>query len=404
MAAVQRSKRNPFRIHGVAEGDAFADRVNELERLTKSLTDAGSKLMMYGPRRMGKTSALLRAVDRVNAAGGHAFFADLSTASSAADMSNRILSAASAALSRSLSDFITELVKKLKLSITLTPDPATGLVLPGLDLQVREWDADRQRQTLSDVLDALNAMAKRRKITIGIALDEFQEIGSFGGEKAEWHLRGAMQRHHHLAYVLAGSREHLITRMTGPSGAFYKLVDKMLFGPIDTSLLAKRIDQRFRSSGISSDKVGNFIVSAAGPRTRDIIQLSRVCHDRARVTGRVSQPDIPAALQEIVAEDTDLYYSLWKRLTALKQNVLRAVAASEEGLTTKTSLRSFSLGSSAGASNAASALVASGLLVRDDISTGKRVDTPTRYAFDSPFFRLWVERNTLQDMGPTIRI
>ncbi|MBR9976142.1 MAG: hypothetical protein KFF77_11220, partial [Bacteroidetes bacterium] len=172
----KQTERNPFRIHGVATGEAFADRTDEVARMETALGDPGSKLIVYGPRRMGKTSALLRAIERVRKAGGHAFFADLSTASSAADMSNRVLAAAGAALGRSLRDFVTDLISRLKLSVTLSADPATGLLLPGLDLQAREWDASRQRETLTDVLDALDAMAGKRGICIGVALDEFQEI------------------------------------------------------------------------------------------------------------------------------------------------------------------------------------------------------------------------------------
>jgi hypothetical protein len=402
LATDDKQKRNPFRIHGVATGEAFADRVDELARLGKALTDGGSKLIMYGPRRMGKTSALLRAVDTVNKNGGHAIFADLSTASSAADMSNRLLTAAGAILGKSIRDFITDLVSKLKLSITLTADPVTGLVLPGLDVQSRDWNIEKQRQTLTDVLDALDLMARKRSIVIGIALDEFQEIASFGGEKAEWHLRGALQQHHHLAYVLAGSRAHLISRMTGASGAFYKFADKMSFGPINPALLAAWIDKRFRSTGIAAKGVGAVITGIAGSRTRDCIQLARVCHDRARFSGSATATDVEAALKEIVAEENDLYLTMWRNLTTLQQNVLRAIAAADRGLTTRDVLRRFALGSSGAAVNAATAMVEAGLLLREDAHSGERVATPTGYAFDSPFFLAWVWWNALEDMGATM--
>ena len=399
MAKQRRSDRNPFRIHGVASGDAFADRRDEVARLETALTDPGAKLMMYGPRRMGKTSALLRALESVRRDGGHALFADLSTASSAADASNRILGAAGAALGRSLRDFITDLVSKLKLSVSLTADPATGLILPGLDLQARDWDAERQRQTIGDVLDALNAMARKRKICIGIALDEFQEIRRFGGEEIEWQLRGAMQRHHHLAYVLSGSQEHLIERMTASAGAFYKMVDKMRFGPIPPGELAAWIDRRFRASGAESD-AGRDIVDMAGPRTRDIMQLARVCHDRKRGAERLGTDDVTDAMREIVGEEHDLYHSVWRGLTALQQNVLRAVAAADSGLTSRDVLRAYALGSSGAVIHAVRALTKAGILLRADAAPHHPRSAPTGYRFDSPFFHAWVWWNTLADLGP----
>ena len=402
MAVSEKQKSNPFRIHGVAAGDTFADRVEELKRLKASLTDGGSKLILYGPRRMGKTSTLLRAIEMVNKAGGHAIFADLSTASSAADISNRLLAAAGSVLGKSIKDFITELVSKLKLSVTLTADPASGLVLPGLDRQARDGTSEQQRQILTDVLDALDQVAKKRSIIIGVAIAAFQEITTLGGATAEWHLRGAMQQHHHLAYVLAGSRGSLIARMTGSNGAFYKFADKMPFGPIDADLLAAWIERKFRSSGIVADGIGKTIVRTGGSRTRDCIQLARVCHDRARVAGKVVTGDVLSALREIVAEENDLYLTMWRNLTSLQQNVLRAIAAADTGLSGRGVLRRFALGSSGSAINAANALVDSGLLVREEAHTGVRVDTPTGYKYDSPFFLSWVWWNALQDLGPTM--
>ena len=43
---------------------------------------------------MGKTSAIMQAVQQVNQQGGCSFLADLSTASTAIDMGNRIMAAA----------------------------------------------------------------------------------------------------------------------------------------------------------------------------------------------------------------------------------------------------------------------------------------------------------------------
>ena len=53
---------NPFRVHGVVEGDFFTNRTDEIDKISRALTEPGSKLLVYGPRRMGKTSAILEAV------------------------------------------------------------------------------------------------------------------------------------------------------------------------------------------------------------------------------------------------------------------------------------------------------------------------------------------------------
>ena len=86
----------------------FTDRADELNRLIRAMTEPGNKLLVYGPRRMGKTSAIMNAVDTVNKNGGHAFIADLSSASTVVDMGNRILAAASKVMAKKWRSFVTD--------------------------------------------------------------------------------------------------------------------------------------------------------------------------------------------------------------------------------------------------------------------------------------------------------
>ena len=89
----QRSRQNPFRIHATAGGEYFTDRKDELAKFRAILEEPAAKMVGYGHRRMGKSSTLELAVGSVNRAGGPALLADLSTASTLADISNRILPA-----------------------------------------------------------------------------------------------------------------------------------------------------------------------------------------------------------------------------------------------------------------------------------------------------------------------
>ena len=386
-----RTARNPFRIHGVVEDEYFTNRAQEVERIVKTLREPGAKLLVYGPRRMGKTSALARASSRIQAEGGHAIVADLSTASSVTDIGNRVLEAAARSLGRRWRDLVQDFVERLHVTVTLTPEPVTGIIIPSLDVHLRRADLDDQRNTLGNVLDAMEGMARDRKTTIGIVLDEFQEICKFGGESAEWHLRGVIQQHHHVSYVLCGSATHLIERMTDTGRAFYGLLDQLYIGPIDPSHLARWIDSRMEAAGIATSGVGERAIWLAGPRTRDIIQLARKCFDRTRAVGTAGPPEVDDAFGEILEEQDDLWRSLWEQLTPLQQNVLRAVAASTDGLTTQVTLERFSLGSSGSATNSAAALVEVGRLLKAEGGSG--------YGFDSPYFRGWVILHALADIG-----
>jgi len=382
---------NPFRIHGTVGGDYFTDRKDELARFRAILEEPAAKMVVYGHRRMGKSSTLELAVAAVNRAGGHALLADLSTASTLADISNRILSGAAKSMGKRWGELLTDWVKMLKGSVSLKPDLLTGALLPSFDVSVRTDTLERQRETLVSVLDSLNALAKKRKINVGLVLDEFQDIVRFGGESAEWHLRGVVQSHHNVSYIFAGSREHLIRAMLDKGRAFYRMLDEYHFAPIERSHLAAWIDERLASVSLEPQGAGESCVRLGGPRTRDIVQIARKCADRAGDGAAIAWQEVADAFAEIIEEMDDSIRTWWNTLTRQQQNVLRAVAGSSTGLTTGETRKKFSLGESGTPTNAASSLLRDGHLLRTDNGSG--------YVFDSPFVRGWVIIHALPDMG-----
>jgi hypothetical protein len=343
---------------------------------------------------MGKTSALVRAIARHESKGGVAFLADMSTASTIVDIANRILEAAGRALGRKWRDSISDFVQRIGVTITLTPDPSTGLILPSLDVSLRSASLEEQRSSLSKTLDSIDGLAKTRQAPIGIVLDEFQEIQRFGGDRAEWHLRGIIQHHQNVSYVLAGSQAHIIERMLDKGRAFYGLADQMQFGPIDPPHLSAWIDDRMTRGGVKAVGVGAAIVQLAGPRTRDIVQVARQCFDNCKITGQTDERAVAQAFDDVAAEQDALLQSMWNGLTSQQQNVLRAVAADLDGLTTKASIKRFALTSSGAATNAATAMIEAGFLVKSS--------SKTRYSFENPFFSYWVERETMADLGASV--
>ena len=72
------------------------------------LREPQGKLLVTGPRRMGKTSTLARAVERLRRDGDAALLADLSTATTTVDLANRVLAAATASLGRRWKDVVAE--------------------------------------------------------------------------------------------------------------------------------------------------------------------------------------------------------------------------------------------------------------------------------------------------------
>ena len=411
---------NPFRIHGIVDGDFYTDRETELTLFTRALREPTSKHVVSGPRRTGKTSTLERAVAEINATGGYAIIADLSTATTIADMANRILKAATKTMGKRWRDYINDLARLLKADIKLQYDPASQAMVPSLEIGARGESVVAQQDGLASVLDTLNEMAAARDVTLGVVLDEFQEITRFGtnvqagsttkrlgrgrgaatvasrDQQPEWRLRGAMQKHTHLSYILAGSRQSLLDAMTAPDAAFYKMLTPVSFRPIDAHHMAHWIDERLESVGLRSENAGADCVQWAGPRTRDIVRLARKAVDRATDERVIDAAAVTEALREIVEEEHDGFQMRWSNLTAIQQNVLRAVAATGEGLTSDRVRRAFSLRASGTVSNALSAFLDEGFLVKTAHGAG--------YTFDDPYMRAWVIHTVLTDVGVTLPI
>lgn len=388
-------KENPFRIGGVVSGPFFADREDERKRIRQALVTPQEHLLVYGPRRMGKTS-MLRVVQETLRHGGHpVILADLSTASSLSEMTTRLLQAATRELGRKWRDVAAAFAERLRIKLTLEPDPATGLLLPSLGVGLADADVGAQRQTFGDVLDAIDALASARRVHLGVVLDEFQEIHRFGGETAEAHLRGIIQHHEHASYVLAGSDQRLIEAMISKSRPFYKLLTPMRVGAIPPERFAPWIEERFATVGLSADGAGPAIIEAAGPRTRDVVQLAHEIADMRHDAKRVTAESIETAFTAIVRASDAPYRAIWYGLTALQQQVLRVLAVRSTGLTTTAVRRDFALTAASGSlAKTAQTLASQGVLTAADGA----------YRYDDPFMRGWVILNALPDIGRTLPV
>jgi len=287
--------------------------------------------------------------------------------------------------------------RHVKATLSIRPDSGTGLLIPSRQIEARRSDIVEQQRTLGQVLDALEELAKRKRTTIGVVLDEVQELRALGGEQAEWHLRGVIQHHQHLAYVLAGSRPSVLREMITEGRAFYGMLDTMAFGAIEHDHLARWIDARLAGAKIKATGIGDACIALAGPRTRDVVQLARKVYDVALATGtrRAEARTVATAFGELIDDMDDAFHAQWEDASTIQRDVLRAVAATRAGLTTEQTRAAFALPASGSTTKAAATLVAERRLQKAD-------EAPSGYAFDNPYFRGWVIRNALGDIGMSL--
>jgi hypothetical protein len=383
--------RNPFEIGVRASGRHFADRESEVRRMIRAFTESGSKLVVYGDRRLGKSSAMDRAAEEARRAGTPVAVASLATAKDSMDAAQRVLAAVHGAIGKEWREAAEKIAASLNASIEIKPSTEPG-ALPSVVFGFGARDTGADHRLLPDALDAVNTQLERRGMVMGIGMDEFQRIHQWGGEDAEWALKDAFERHRSIGYVLAGSRRHQIEAMVTRKGrALWKQVDLLPFGPIDPEELAGWISEHAARTGVRIPlSEADVIVRLAGPRTRDVVQLARAVWDDSLRLGEALEGAAANSMERLVREQASFHEGVWRGLSVAQARVLRAMAA-EEGLqiTSADAARRYGLGPKSTVSSALDALVEDELLSRGD----------TGYVFDDPFFRRWVQVFVLPDLG-----
>ena len=380
---------NPFRIGVHVSGRFFTDRAAEVKRIRRALSEP-TRLLVLGPRRMGKSSAIAVASKRARDDGVLVVRADLSTASNLVDVANRLLHSLSSQRKR---EWLTRLASTLLPTVTLTIDPVSGAPRIVLGAEGRTAPDERQRRSLEEVIEALAAEARGQgRVRVAVVLDEFQAVRRFGGEEAEWHLRDLMQSHGEMSFVCAGSEVALIHEMLGRERAFYRMFELLHLGPMAPDHLGRWIDDRMEAAGGDSKGVGALIVERVGPRTQDILQVARHVYARGLAGGGASVDEVELATRDVVREEDPVIRTIWSDLTAHQQNVLRAVASGSEQIFSTSTRHRFGLPTSSTVAAAVDAMQKRGILARDHEDGSIH--------FDSPFVRLWVEWEVLQDVPP----
>jgi uncharacterized protein len=372
--------QNPFVYGEVVPAAAFANRVDELERLTRDL-DAAQKVFLISPRRYGKSSLIRRALTAMARRGALTVEVTVSSFSSYVAFLEgyaRALAAAEATWDRALS-WLREAISSTRIDLTVH---TRAVAFPNART---ERDVSRLAEEVFALPGRL-ADARRRKVIV--ALDEFQAVAGFNGGSVEHALRAAVQHQRNVGYVFAGSEPSLMERMLTPRRPFYKAGPVMRLEKIPADEFAAFIDSRFARSGMKAEPgLGAAIVELAENLPYDVQRLAHETWDevRGRNRKRASLDDLHQALKRLLAEHQMIFEAVWQHLTLTQRAALRAVVfEGGRGLLSADVRVRHRLG---GASTVQRALAA---LVRDDVVTREG----ERYGVVDSLLREWVARQT----------
>jgi hypothetical protein len=319
---------NPFRYGGVARGEYFTDREDELRSLLADVR-GGQDVVVFSPRRLGKTSLVTKAVDELRGEGVLVAYLDLLGSPSkpelADDLGQAFYDGLLSPLERAF-DRIRAFFENLVVSprITVGQDGRPQLEFIGYE---PEQDADKLVEGLLDLPARLAAEGHR----IAIVLDEFQEIVAIDA-RLPGQVRAAFQQQSEIAHVYLGSKRHLMEPLFMERGAaLYRSAKPMPLGPIAPNKFTGFLRDRFAAGGIEiPDEALEAILVLTGGRPYETQELCSFAWTRVQSEGaQVDRELIDRALQDLVDAESARYVAVWDRLSASQRALLLALSREE---------------------------------------------------------------------------
>ncbi len=370
---------NPFVVAGRIKPAFFCDRTQDAERLTSALQN-GNNLVLLSPRRLGKTALIAHCFEAESVRSSCCtIYADVLPTTSLQEFTYVFGRAVFEKLLPRQRRLMARFVQMLKsVSGKLGIDPATGL--PTFSLEV--GDISEPEVTLREIFLCL----EKAEQPCWVAIDEFQQIGSYAEKNVEALLRSHLQQTTNCRFVFAGSERHRLSEMFLDSARpFFNSADLMELKPIAeatySDFVVRLMAERHRR--IDPDLVGRIYRLFEG----NTYCLQQTFNKAFAVTpsgGDCTESKLREALDGLLDAREFRAKEILSQLPPAQKALLRAVAFDGAGrqITSTAFVAKHRLASASSVQGAARALLAKGLLTESEKT----------YRLSDPFFRLWLLR------------
>ena len=370
---------NPFQYGGVVRADAFCNRSIELRDLSSAMKQ-GERLFVYSERRLGKTSLVKLALERLPRTSHVPVFIDLWPTDGEASFITVTAKAVTEAFETSadrMLQFATSFFRRLMPTLTLDEQ---GRPQVRFEFQPRT----EQPLPLEDVLSAPARIAEKRSCHVVVVFDEFQRILEYSTDSIERSLRSIIQNQPNVSYIFLGSRKHLIQRMVlDSSSPLYRSGGHYPLGPIPTREWVPFIRERFRAS---DRRIGDAEIRTICARSEGHpFYTQHLCHavwELCSPGENVTDEILDRATDLLLERESYAYSALWESLTRSQRRVLIGLASEPAGAQIYGSsfVRTYGLASASTVQSAIRALLDRDLVDRNNGS----------FMILDRFFRLWI--------------
>ncbi len=346
---------NPFLFGRVVRGKNFCNRIPEMQQL-RDTAITKNNLILISPRRYGKTSLVLNALEKYNLP---FLFIDCFDIIDEKTLLQKVLTAYCEALQKG------DVIDKLKL-FSHSLDIDYSFTTHGLRVHIRR----HQDSSLQTIL----AQAAKKFILV---FDEFQELFVVDPQLTK-KLRSILQLLNQSCIFL-GSKKHLLLYLfSDQKSPFYHFGSVLHLDKIPESEWTTFIAAKFKQTNtkISLEEITQLIQYA------ELIPfyVQYLCYYYWEKKKQSSSLSVPEFIESLTNSNSYVYEEIYTKLPLLQQKALRIVASNETKLFTQDIIDKFSLTSTQSLNKALTSLTEKGILEKNGV-----------YRFNDPLFKLYVQ-------------
>ena len=308
---MHKSATNPFTFGDLALDEAFTDREDEVRELTSDMRN-GQNVLVYAPRRYGKSSLVLRAAQEAMQQKALVGYVDLMKTPTkerlAAALAKTIYADIASPVDQAF-ERAAELFRGLRVRPTMEVDPSDGSLRFSFQASRRKEDID---DTIERLLELLGELAAERKRRVVIIFDEFQEVLSLDKRFPNL-MRAVFQAQPEVSHVYLGSKRHILERIFNDKNEpFWRSAKQLEIGMIPQGEFASFIRDRFVSSGkgIFDDALGRML-GATGGHPYGTQELAYFTWELVPPGGEASFADVEEALSRVLRSEHNHFAQLW---------------------------------------------------------------------------------------------
>jgi hypothetical protein len=322
---------NPFTFGALALDRAFTNREAEIRELVSDMQN-GQDVLVYAPRRYGKSSLVLRAAQRAIRKGILVGYCDLMRTPTkerfAAALAKTIYSDLETAAGQAI-ERATRLFRGLRITPTMEVDPIDGSLR-------FVFHAGRRRAAIDDTIEELLALpaqiAAERERPAVLVFDEFQEILTLDPHFPNL-MRSVFQEQPEVGHVYLGSKRHVLERIfEDENEPFWRSAKRMEIGLIAPAAFARYLRQRFEETekGIDDEALNRLLEATAG-HPYGTQELAYFLWELVPTGHFARLGDIEAALAQVIRSEHNHFAKLWDDAPHAQRLVMLALAEEPTG-------------------------------------------------------------------------